>query len=196
MNDAQLEKALRLLRRVAEAIAKLPDQLRMHVEIGEGTVEVTFESNPADTRRLVGRGADNLKQMAMLFRLLARDTGKAVRLCDLIPNGNPEPPFKPYTPDPKWPQVEIERLLRDLTEAVFELPAEVATETHNEFSVKMRATVLGDLTGNRVLSAFDKACNVLFVPIGTNKGMKVYAHVQDFAKANPAADALAHGRAG
>ena len=195
MNDAQLEKALGLLRRVAEAIAKLPSQLQMHVEVGEGTVEVTFESNPADTRRLVGRDADNLKQLAALFRLLARNTGKIVRLCDLIPNNEPEPPFKPYTPDLNWPRAEIEGLLRDLAEAVFELPAEVTTEPHNAFSVKMRVTILGDLTGNRVLSIFDKACNVLFVPIGTNNGMKIYAHAQDYCKAITATRTPANGRA-
>lgn len=165
----------------------------MHVEHGHGTVEVTFKANAADTRRLVGRGADNLKQMAVLFRLLSRDTGKAVRLCDLLSNKNPEPPFEPYTPDPSWPREKIEGLLRELCEAVFYVTTEVRTDPHNEFSVKMRATVLADLSGNRVLGVFERAVNVLFVPIGTNAGMKVYAHVNDYSKAYAGSHAATGG---
>lgn len=193
MNE-RLDKAVALLGRVARSIAKLPGELKMDVETGPGTAEITFIANPADTRRLVGRGADNLKQLAVLFRLLARDSGKAVRLCDLLSNGNPEPGFAPFKADPAWDQAAVENLLRDLTEAVFELPCEVRTEVHNEYSVKMYATVMGDLTDNRVLGVYDKAVNVLFVPIGTNAGMKVYAHVQDWIKASSkAAGATAAG---
>lgn len=188
MND-RLDKALGLMNRVFRAIAKKPDELRTHVERSAGTVEVTLTANPADTRRLVGKGADTLKQLAILFRLLARDSGMAVRLCDLIPNRQPEPPFAPYAPDPKWPQKEVETLLRDLTEAVFEAPVIVTTEPHTEFSVKMYAAVQADLDSNRALKVFDKAMNVIFVPVGTGVGMKVYAHVHDWKKVRETATA-------
>ena len=181
MND-RLDKALGLMNRVFRAIAKKPDELRINVERSAGVVEVTLVANPADTRRLVGKGADTLKQLAILFRLLARDSGRAVRLCDLIPNRNPEPPFEPYSPNPEWPREEVEALLRDLTEAVFEAPVIVTTEAHTDFSVKMYASVQADLEGNRALGVFDKAVNVIFIPVGTGVGMKVYAHVHDWKK--------------
>lgn len=182
MQDDRLDKALGLLSRVVLAIAKRPDEVRINVERTEGTFEVTITANPGDTRRLVGKGAENLKQMAALLRLLARDSGVAVRICDLISNGNPEPPFEGYKPQTCWDSVKIEGLLRDITEAVFQLPVVVMTEPHTEYSVKMYAVVQGDLAGNRVLSAYDKLVNILFIPIGTNAGMKVYAHCHDWKK--------------
>lgn len=189
----QLDKALELIGRVALAIAKRPDELRMSVERTEGTVEVTFTANPGDTRRLVGKQADNLKQLAALFRLLARDSGLAVRLCDLISNENPAPPFEGYQPKEDWNREGIERLLREITEAVFQLPVVVETEVHTPFSVKMYAIIQGDMEGNRVLSAYDKIINILFIPIGTNAGMKVYAHAHDWTKNRAAGGVAAVG---
>lgn len=195
MKDARLEKALTILRRVAEAICKCPDQLRMETEMSAGSVEVTFTANPADTKRLAGERGSTVKHLALLFRMLARDTGKAVRLCDHVPNGKDEPPFEPYVAREDWKRAEVEALLKDTVEALYDLPVEVRLHQHNPYSVKMYATVLGDLGGNESLGFVDKAINVLFIPIGTNAGMKVYAHVQDYTEACAHAERRAASRA-
>lgn len=190
MND-RLDKALGLMTRVFHAIAKRPDQIRVRSERSAGTLEVTVEGNPADTRRLVGKGADTLKQLAFLFRLLARDSGTNVRLTEMIPNGQPDVRFEPYAPNHAWPREEVEMLLRDLAEAVFEAPTIVTTQVHTGYSVKMYAEVQADLDDNRVLGPFDRAVNVLFIPIGTKVGMKVYAHVTDWKRKHDPAAATA-----
>lgn len=195
MNESRLDKALRIVRRVAEAICKFPDQLRMETELTPGAVEVTLTANPADTKRLAGAGGSTVKHLTLLFRMLARESGKAVRFCEHVPNGERETPFEPYVANPNWPQAEVEELLKEVVEAIYELPVEIRTHQHNPYSVKMYATVLGNLEGNQSLGYVDKAINVLFIPIGTNKGMKVYAHVQDYGESVAYAEKRAASRA-
>lgn len=182
MND-RIDKALVLLERVAKAITKLPDELRMDVERSAGTVEVTFTANPADTKRLVGRQKETFKAIESLFRLLARGSGKQVRLCYLIANKNPEPTFEPFIANPNWKRFEVESLLKELAETIYELPVEMRTEPKNEWSVKMYAAIQADLGEDPALKLLDRIVNTLFVVIGTNYGMKVYAHVEDWIEA-------------
>lgn len=182
MND-RLDRALGLLERVAKAISKLPDELRMDVEVSAGTVEVTFTGNPADTKRLVGRQKETLNNIEALFRLLARGTGRNVRICYLNANQNPEPPFAPFVAKQDWKRFEVENLLKDLTETIFELPVEMRTVPKNAWSVKMYASIQAELGDDPALKLFDRIVNVLFVVIGTNYGMKVYAHAEDWIEA-------------
>ncbi len=182
MND-RLDKALELLGRVVTLMAKRPDELDFAVEQTAGTCEVTITANPADTKRLVGRQRETLRQLEALFRMLAHGCGVKVGLCYLIPNSNPEPPFLPFVARHDWPRFMVENLLKDVTEAVFELPAQMRTEVKNPYSVKMYATIQGDLSGSQLLGLYDKTVNGLFTVIGTNVGMKVYAHAEDWYKA-------------
>lgn len=181
MND-KLDRALGLLRRVCASICKRPNELRMEAEESDGTLEITIEANPADTRRLVGAGGNIVKNLELLFRMLTRGTGKHVRFCDIEANTNAPVPFAPFVPNPKWPREKIEKLLRDLAEEIFDVPVDVRTEAHTRWTVKMYAVPQGDCEDVPDVRTFDKVANVLFVPIGTEAGMKVYAHCHDWKK--------------
>lgn len=178
--QTQLDKALVLIRRVILAIATCPKEIKTSVEEFSGTVEMTITGNPADTKRLVGKRAETLKTLSMLFRLLARGCGKNVGFAHLVPNENPEPRFAGFITDASWDRDPVEALLRDLAEAVFECPVTIKTEEASGHSAKMYAVVQADLEDSKVLGLFDKLVNVLFVPIGTKVGMRVYAHAIDW----------------
>lgn len=177
MNDTA--KAIGLLHRVCVAICKRPEEFRMDVEELSGTIEIGIVANPTDTKRLVGRGREILQHLEHLMRLLMRGCKKRVRFLDLEPNGNQEVTFAAFVPNPKWPKQSIETLLRDIVEAIFELPVTVETIEHNRWSAKMYAVVQGDCDDN-LIQASEKVINTLFVPIGTLVGMKVYAHCHDW----------------
>ena len=177
MNDTA--KAVGLLRRVCLAICKRPEEFRMEVEELSGTIEIGIVANPTDTKRLVGRGREILQHLEHLMRLLLRGCKKRVRFLDLEPNGKQEVIFAPFVPNPKWPAQAIGELLRDIVEAIFELPVDVEAVEHNRWSVKMYAVVQGDCDQN-IIQATEKVINTLFVPIGTLAGMKVYAHCHDW----------------
>ena len=184
MNDTA--KAVGLLRRVCLAICKRPEEFRMEVEELSGTIEIGIVANPTDTKRLVGRGREILQHLEHLMRLLLRGCKKRVRFLDLEPNGKQEVIFAPFVPNPKWPAQAIGELLRDIVEAIFELPVDVEAVEHNRWSVKMYAVVQGDCDQN-IIQATEKVINTLFVPIGTLAGMKVYAHCHDWkARRTPA----------
>lgn len=181
MNENRLDGALRLLERIASRIARVPEQLRMHVEESPGVCVVSFSGNACDTKRLVGDRGSVICALADLLGMMARGSGVKTRVDRMIPNMEPEARFVRVAPDASADLKPAEDLLRDVCEQVFEVPTTVHSETHKEgFSVKTFAHVEGNLDGNPALADLGKAVNVLWVPIGANLGTKIYAHVYDW----------------
>lgn len=180
MND-RLDKALGLLQRVALAIARVPDQLRMYVDNSPGVCVVSFEGNACDTKRLVGDRGSVIRALSDLLNLMSHGSGVKTRVDRMIPNDEPEARFMKVPPNPEADLRPAEDMLRDICEQVFEVPTEVHSEIHKEgFSVKTFAHVEGNLEEHPALADLGSAVNVLFIPIGMNMGIKIYAHVYDW----------------
>ena len=188
----KIELAKQLMHRVFLAIAVRPDELKLTWERSPGLLEATVQANPADTRRLVGRNADNLKMLSALFRLLAYGTGVHVKILDLVPNENPAPAFFKLTTDPEWPRQDLETLLRDLAEEIFETPVIIVTELPKPSLAKMYAMIQADMDEkDSAMTLFNQAVNVLFLPMGWKYGIEVRAHANDW-KSKGTATAIAN----
>jgi hypothetical protein len=181
MNENRLDSALRLLERVALEICRVPEQMKMLVDQSPGVCVVSFEANPCDTKRLVGDRGSVICALADLLGLMATGSGIKTRVDRMIPNEEPEARYMRVAPDPNADLRPAENLLRDVCEQVFEVPATAHSEIHKEgYSVKTFCHVEGNLEGHPALAALGKAVNVLWVPIGANRGTKIYAHVYDW----------------
>lgn len=179
------ERGVEVIGKVIRAICKRPRELVITREDTAGNVELAIEANPADTRRLVGRGGKTLESLRFICEAMSDgDRGlceKRIAIANPIqPNENEQHPAEPFVVDPRWPRGFVEGMIREILELAYGVPAKVLTVQHQPYAVKVYGIPQTDLAGVEGFGKMDRALETVFVPIGTNVGMRIYAHVRDW----------------
>lgn len=132
------DQSLDLLELVVLAMCREPKQLRTIVDRSPGALIVSFEANPADTKRLVGAQGSMIHSLSNLFRLLMRrDRSVNPRIDQMIPNGKQES-FALQSHEP-FPTERFENLLRRIGEHIFQVPVTITTrDGHGAMHMTMR----------------------------------------------------------
>lgn len=174
----EIQKPAALIERLAAAVCRHPDKLKMNLDVGNSMVRIQFTAaNATDSKRLVG--GRFLSSLKLLASLMFKRTDKVVEFDWVQCDSESEDAHLGFKPDENWPRAKLESLLLEVAATSFpERKVEVKTRDTARNNHGTQFHVVMDSIDDSDSIKFGKAIATLFVPIGENNGRRIWADIR------------------
>lgn len=177
MNNTAVQSAVSTVKQIVEATCRHPNMMQFYHEDTGTEVVMRIKVHPADSRRLVGARADNIKALRIMARLMLWGTGRLANIQQIEWHDVPEGDYEPFNLKADWQEPKLTNLIETMAFIVFHERCKAITkpvENNDEMTKIIVNVPVNDNRPKTVATDFDKAAKVLFVPIGINHGRRLH----------------------
>lgn len=174
MNTNEIETQVEaLLTRICNGVIAYPANLEiLKTYSGDSLTNYNVRAHAADAPRLMGKGGNRFRSLRLVCRAAGEKLGRSIALESLVApiTGQPEP-FPKFEFNPRWPKMQIQKLLEDTAAAMFRHPTQIGIQ-EGVGSAILKLTIDPREQALLVEQA-SEALNNLFKGIGVTNGCQL-----------------------